>query len=616
MTKQDKKQNTYHDLTGWLILVSVMAATVYEALLAYEMYFYFGDINFWLFMAVGLALAAAWWGIHRVRDITGSPGHARLLYSIFWLHILGAAGLYLMNLAHGLTSMIIIQRGFAVGITLFLILCGYLAMSIGYLLGCSLSLLKQLRSQAGQLQVAAMLGILLGGLTVAGLTPRVDPFGQTVLIAGGNLLLVLFLARRLSLPVHKRDLGLMFLAFLFLLAGLWKHPQMRQIFLQAYYYGFSNIPQSFSSQEPADRLPRVERFFSGYDRLDLVRVPPDMLSEEWPLVRAYTHKYDRQPDFPRGYMLFFNGRFIFRSDYEEIHHEYLVHVPVIMNQKIPGRVLILDLGAGMVARELLKYESIEQIVQVSCSRTLARLAQEHPLLLYLNGRALNDQRLKLVEADPYDFLINDQQSYDAIYIDLPVPDSYRFNRFYTREFFRLVRQHLTPEGYMAFQAPGTGHFEYFDESGNQAWSPQNKWPVYQHTLRSAGFETLLPYVSNLERNQQQAIDGLMQLMLDSEVDLDHPDVTRVLSKERANAVFVDQSVKEYIYALQEGFIMATCRPLPLKNRYPAPDIKLDVLDSRRFVSAFAFDFPSWARINPGWINSLVHPSFPGFWWDL
>ncbi len=68
---------------------------------------------------------------------------------------------------------------------------------------------------------------------------------------------------------------------------------------------------------------------------------------------------------------------------------------------------------------------------------------------------LTDPRVRLHPDDPRRFLHRKDDRYDLILAGVPEPTSGRTNRFYTREFFRLVRPRLRPGGVYAFRISST-----------------------------------------------------------------------------------------------------------------------------------------------------------------
>ena len=83
---------------------------------------------------------------------------------------------------------------------------------------------------------------------------------------------------------------------------------------------------------------------------------------------------------------------------------------------------------------------------------LVRLAQG---LLPAAADLSRDPRVRLIYQDARRFLETTDQRYDVILMALPEPKSAQLNRFYTREFYRIVSRKLTPGGVFSFGLPGT-----------------------------------------------------------------------------------------------------------------------------------------------------------------
>ncbi|WLR46026.1 polyamine aminopropyltransferase [Halobacillus litoralis] len=149
--------------------------------------------------------------------------------------------------------------------------------------------------------------------------------------------------------------------------------------------------------------------------------------------------------------LFLNGSLQFSSTDEHRYHETLVHPPVAFSDK-HEHVLILGGGDGIAARELLKYEEIKEITLVDLDSAVTNLARSNFHLLQVNKGALDDPRVHVLNKDAFKFLENADQFYDVIIIDLPDPNNESLNKLYTREFYSLVRNHLSPGGAVMIQA--------------------------------------------------------------------------------------------------------------------------------------------------------------------
>ena len=87
------------------------------------------------------------------------------------------------------------------------------------------------------------------------------------------------------------------------------------------------------------------------------------------------------------------------------------------------RVLILGGGDGLAVRELLKWNSIEQIDLVDIDPAITELGRNHPMLTKLNENALQSKIVTVTHQDAMLYLQENETFYDVVYIDLPDPNS-------------------------------------------------------------------------------------------------------------------------------------------------------------------------------------------------
>lgn len=149
--------------------------------------------------------------------------------------------------------------------------------------------------------------------------------------------------------------------------------------------------------------------------------------------------------------LFLNGSLQFSSTDEHRYHETLVHPPMAYADA-HEQVLVLGGGDGIAAKELLEYEDIREITLVDLDPAVTELARHNYHLLELNQGSLDDERVTVKNQDAFTFLEQSNQFYDVIIIDLPDPNNESLNKLYTREFYSLVRNHLSPGGAAMIQA--------------------------------------------------------------------------------------------------------------------------------------------------------------------
>ena len=142
--------------------------------------------------------------------------------------------------------------------------------------------------------------------------------------------------------------------------------------------------------------------------------------------------------------------------------EEMVHLPMLYVSR-PRRVLVLSGGLGGVIHELIKYP-LERVDYAEMDPLLIRAVASLPSPL--TAGELADPRVHIEQLDGR-LLVNRlaasstakgerrRAAYDLILINLPYPTTLQLNRFYTAEFWRLVRSLLAEEGIVACQLPGS-----------------------------------------------------------------------------------------------------------------------------------------------------------------
>lgn len=149
--------------------------------------------------------------------------------------------------------------------------------------------------------------------------------------------------------------------------------------------------------------------------------------------------------------LFLDGNLQFSSRDEYRYHEILVH-PAMAAARVRDRVLVLGGGDGLVARELLKYPDVREIIVVDLDPAITDLAQRYRPLRELNGDALNDPRVTLIHTDAYNYIRDADTTFPVILIDLPDPNNESLSKLYSQTFYHLIRNRLTRDGIFATQA--------------------------------------------------------------------------------------------------------------------------------------------------------------------
>jgi spermidine synthase len=130
-------------------------------------------------------------------------------------------------------------------------------------------------------------------------------------------------------------------------------------------------------------------------------------------------------------------------------------------------------------REILKHSGVQEVTLVDLDEGMTELFTSHARLTPLNEGALRDPRVRVINADAFVWLDQHEGRFDFIVIDFPDPSNYHVGKLYTSAFYRLVRQHLADDGFLAVQAT------------SPLFARQSYWSIVA-TLQGAGLRTY-PY---------------------------------------------------------------------------------------------------------------------------
>jgi spermidine synthase len=170
--------------------------------------------------------------------------------------------------------------------------------------------------------------------------------------------------------------------------------------------------------------------------------------------------------------LFLNGHLQFSSRDEYRYHEALVH-PALASHPRPRRVLVLGGGDGLAVREVLRYPAVERVTLVDLDPEMTRLFADTPMLTAVNGAALRDPRVRVVNADAFVWLVETRETFDVVLADFPDPHNFSLGKLYSRTFYRVLRARLAPDGVAALQAT------------SPMFARRSFWCIVE-TMRSAG----------------------------------------------------------------------------------------------------------------------------------
>jgi spermidine synthase len=144
---------------------------------------------------------------------------------------------------------------------------------------------------------------------------------------------------------------------------------------------------------------------------------------------------------------FENGMSTFSTD-NIVANEEAVHYAMIQH-KNPQMVLVISGDISGMAREISKY-NIDRVDYVNINPHLIKAMEE---LAGIPGKKIN---IHVVDARKY--IAETKTKYDVVLLNLPPPASLQLNRFYTVEFFGLIKQILNPGGVISIPTEGGSNY--------------------------------------------------------------------------------------------------------------------------------------------------------------
>jgi spermidine synthase len=147
------------------------------------------------------------------------------------------------------------------------------------------------------------------------------------------------------------------------------------------------------------------------------------------------------------YTLLTDGVPVFSTQNQSIAEE-TIHYPLAQLDN-PQRVLLIS-GEGGIMKELKKH-GLKTVDYVELDPGITAVQFKFGLIENIEG-------LNVINQDGRAFLADSDKIYDAIILNLPEPDTFQVNRFFTDQFFSLVKRHLAPDGVLSFSMEGYDNY--------------------------------------------------------------------------------------------------------------------------------------------------------------
>jgi spermidine synthase len=141
-----------------------------------------------------------------------------------------------------------------------------------------------------------------------------------------------------------------------------------------------------------------------------------------------------------GRVLVINSEIQHIEAWASLYHEALVHIPIAFIPEVK-RVLILGGGSLFAAREILKYDSIEQVTMIDHDYQVIELVRKH----YKHAKeVIVDNRLRLIFGDAFTSIEKTTETYDLIIND--AVNLFTYSKKLKKKVFELLADKLTGNG--------------------------------------------------------------------------------------------------------------------------------------------------------------------------
>lgn len=121
---------------------------------------------------------------------------------------------------------------------------------------------------------------------------------------------------------------------------------------------------------------------------------------------------------------------------EYLYHEPMVH-PALCSHPCPKGILIIGAGDGGILREVLKHNTVENVVMVELDGEVIEFSKKY--LANVHKNSFNDKRVKIIIGDGRAYLEATKDKFDVVIMDMTDPFGPSI-MLYTKEFFQCVKR--------------------------------------------------------------------------------------------------------------------------------------------------------------------------------
>jgi len=176
-----------------------------------------------------------------------------------------------------------------------------------------------------------------------------------------------------------------------------------------------------------------------------------------------------------GKMLTLDGLIMTTEKDEYVYHEMIAH-PAMQAHKNAKRILIIGGGDGGVARELLRYKGVEEVIIAEVDEVVIKTAREHfPKI----ASSFAHPKAKLEIGDGMEYVGKSaDESFDVVIVDSPDRVG-PAEGLYSEEFYKNIHRILKPDGIMVAQSESPRFNEHvfigIANCHRKLFGPENVW---------------------------------------------------------------------------------------------------------------------------------------------
>lgn len=182
--------------------------------------------------------------------------------------------------------------------------------------------------------------------------------------------------------------------------------------------------------------------FDSFSKKALFRNQELIFLKDTPYGNLAVTSYGDQKNFYENNILLF-------TTYNTVANEEAVHYAMVQHRN-PKNVLLISGGISGITDEILKYD-VDEIDYIELNPWIFRIGRQFT-------ESLKDPRIHPVEKDARLFLKVTPDKYDVVLINLPEPSTAQINRYYTIEFFRLLKKRLNNKAIISLSLPSTVNY--------------------------------------------------------------------------------------------------------------------------------------------------------------